>query len=78
MRHAKLNVEQIANEMAKWSISPFYSRKEGKDLCLLNMDVSMSKGLGFSYVTLVINLFCYLHCFHQMKNLTTFDNIMKC
>ena len=40
VRLAKLNVEQIANEMAKWSVSPFYSRKDGKDVNLFHPEVA--------------------------------------
>ena len=40
VRLAKLNVEQISNEMAKWSVSPFYSRKDGKDVNLFHPEVA--------------------------------------
>ena len=40
VRLAKLNVEQISNEMAKWSESPFYSRKDGKDANLFYPEVT--------------------------------------
>lgn len=40
VRLAKLNVEQISNEMAKWSESPFYSRKDGKDTNLFHPEVT--------------------------------------
>lgn len=40
VRLAKGNVENITAIMSTWNESPLYQRKEDKNTCLLNLDVS--------------------------------------